>query len=843
MSPTWKEKQHIAVMNGDLAVMIYDFATGDVLKGHKGHKAQAHRQDTYSSIIFTSSTNILSSFNSEIIQYCLRSNQYNVYPDFTNRNPITTMKLSPNHSSLVAAGTKNGLIILIDSEKMNIMGRFRGHDNEITCLDFIVIGKKQEPAKITPQSAAAGADDMFDIYSYEKVENEFGVYRENVEDRSDDEETNDAEFQEKVHNTTNFDFLEACSNLKETILSGKDDGDEMEVDKGAGKFEDNREQYGLENTRDPSPDLSMESNPSSHTPVLTEESLNYFEAHHRLNDFVVVPKENDLVVLASGSRENAVWLWNVNEQKPLHKIKWHPKAKSTLPSIFTNVLWLNQETLLITDNNGDIIEYKIRFEGKAVKDEKKNTRFNARGIISFCKFYDSSALWLSSIHRNISCLNLAKNEKTVSLDTLQIRIHCIVENPIDSHIIAVCGNDKRLCLWNTSEANHHTITLKPFMNKVQTGILAISWHPEKDNLIAFSTREGRIAILDTTRFTNVPIILKSFTTHEIYALTWAKLGNAIILLACSGGKLVYYSQKDYELHHLNQFTQICSISTSNERMILGTNTGDLLICQLSEDFKVLTQRSICKKYIGMMSWHGQNMIAIASETGGTLIRDVDKFIETPELSSEIVSHFSNRKGRVYSVRFNKVGDLIVSCCMHGNIDVYSLSEGKLVATMNIETPAYSAIFMPNNEKIIVCGGQDSTVCAFEWENYPPLCEGSSSTKHEAIDRFKNTEWATILELTTIAKHSKRRVKKKVKENAENGNLEEVTKAINSKLNLNSTKKSSIFTAASRELLSNSLDIMEKILSSEEGKIQVLSLNELLMGDRDDIQKFIYKERK
>lgn len=827
-------------MNGELVVMIYDFATGDILKGHKGHKAQAHRQDAYSSIVFTSSTNILSSFNSEVIQYCVRSNQYNVFPDFTNRNPITTMKLSPNHSSLVAAGTKNGLIILIDCEKMNIMGRFREHDAEITCLDFIVIEKKQQaPAKINPPAAA---DDMFDIYSYEKVENEFGVYRETVEDRSDDEETNEAEFQEKVHTTTDFDFLEACSSLKETILSGKDDEMEVGISKGAGKFEDNRDKYGLENTKDPSPDLSMDSNPSSHTPVLTEESLNYFEEHQRLKDFVVVPKENDLVVLASGSRENVVWLWNVNEQKPLHKIKWHPKAKSALPSTFTNVLWLNQETLLTTDNNGDIIEYKIRFEGKAVKDEKKKTRFNARGIISFCKFSDSSSLWLSSIHRNISCLNLVNNEKTVSLDTLQIRIHCIVENPLDSHIIAVCGNDKRLCLWNTSEANHHTITLKPFMNKVQTGILALSWHPEKDNLIAFSTREGRIAILQVERFTNVPIILKSFTTHEIYSLTWAKLGNAIILLACSGGKLVYYSQKDYELHHLNQFAQICSISTSDERMVLGTNTGDLLICQLSEGFKVLTKRNICKKYIGMMCWHGQNTIAIASETGATLIRDVDKFIETPEVSSEIVSHFSNRKGRVYSVRFNKAGTQLVSCCMHGNIDVYSLSgEGKLAATMNIETPAYSAIFMPNNEKVIVCGGQDSTVCAFEWENYPPLYEGALA-KHEPIDRFKNTEWATILELTTIAKHSKRRVKKKVKENTENGNLEEVTKAINSKLNLNSTKKISIFTVASRELLGNSLNIMEKILSSgEEENRRDLSLNELMMGDRDDIQKFISKE--
>lgn len=576
LSPLWIENKHVAVMNGDLVVLVFDFENGKAIKGHKGHKAQAHRQDSYSSILYTSSSNIISSFNSEVIQYCLRTNQYNVFPDFTNRNPITTMKLAPNNSSLVAAGTKNGLILLIESEKMNIVARFRGHDAEITCLDFMVCS----PKAMTDNSN----DDVFDIYSYEKVENEFGVYRESLEDRSDDEEQNQAELTEKMHNTSSFDFLEACSSLKETILTNKDPyAESCTSSKNTGKFEDNREQYGLENIKDPSPDLSMESNPSSHTPVFTEESLNFYEEKQRMDDFSTKPKKSDaVVVLASGSRENVVWLWSVNEKKSLHKIKWHPKAKSALPSIFTNVLWLTQDTLLITDNNGDIIEYKIRFDAKSkgVKDEKAKTSFNARGIISLCKTRDNSTLWLSSIHRNITCLKLATNAKIISLDTLQVRVHCLVENPIDSHVIAIGGNDKRLCLWNTSEANHHTITLKPFMNKIQTSILALSWHPQKDNLIAFATREGRIGILDTTRFINVPIILKPFTSHEIYSLAWAKFSStneseAIILLACSAGKLVYYTEKDgYGLHHLNQFSQINSISTHETRMVLGTNTGN-----------------------------------------------------------------------------------------------------------------------------------------------------------------------------------------------------------------------------------------------------------------------------
>lgn len=845
-------------MNSECSVVIYNFTTGIATKGHRGHSVQIHKQVQYSSIVFTSESQVLSSSNSEVIQFCLSTNKYNIFPDFSSRNPITTMKVSTNHSGILAAGTKNGLILLIDYENMNILSKLRGHDMEITSLDFVIFSS---PAAEVATAAAAAAhnsnvDDIFDIYSYENAENEFGVYQEAIEDRSDYEESNQAELQEKVHNTSNFNFLEECSTLKDTILNN--DSPNLNVSDAKQKYDDDREKYRSNNVQNPSIGFSNETNQSSHTPVLSEESLNYLEENKRMKDFVDVPtKDEETIVLVSGSRECAVWLWNVSDHKPMHKIKWHPKAKSALPSIFTNVLWINQETLLITDNNGDIIEYKIRFDDKAksIKDVKQNKNIGCKGILSFCG--TASNLWTISIHRNISCFSVETNQKVISLDTLQIRIHCLIENSIDSHVIAIGGNDKRLCLWNTSEANHHTITLKPFMNKIQSGVLALSWHPQKDNLIAFGTREGRIAILDTNRNTNVPIILESFTSHEIYSLAWAKFNEngseVILLLACSGGKLVHYSQKDYKLHHLKNFSEINSISTSEKHLALGTNRGDLLICDMSCDFRVLMQKRLCKKYIGMISWHGAEKLAISTETGVTLIRDVDKFIATAttissEIPDEILTTLSNQKGRVYSVRFNKAGDQIVACCMHGYVDIWNVDDGKLLASMNIETPAYTAMFLPTNENTVICGGQDSTVIAFEWKNHlissPPPPQHQSMKRELAVDKFKSIEWATISELTTISKHSKRRVKKKVKENAKSGNLEEeVTKAMSTQLNLNTTKKShSIFMASNRELTNNTLDLLEILLREDgERNRQELSLNQLMYGDRDDVKNAIDKE--
>lgn len=358
------------------------------------------------------------------------------------------MKQSPNDSNLVAAGTKNGLILLIAVDKMEVVSKLRGHDTEISSLDWMYLSMrptdeaplKEKVADISLADLISSTDtsDCFEIYG-ENKDQEFGDYRGVVEDRSDDEEPTAAEMQEKIVSNSNFNFLEACNNLKAQIL----DEDGANGDSPKGTYEDNKDQYGMKNEVNPSRDDSLESNASSRTPVLTEESLNYLEECQRMKDFVIVTKEEIaqvevIPVLASGSREQVAWLWDINERTAFCKIKWHPKTRPSLPNPFTNVLWIDESTLLITDGNGDLNEYKISLDINArvlTSKDQKEKKFDAKGILNMCKSEDSSVIWTSSIHRHISCLDVSKDfEKIVSLDTIQLRIHFIVENPIDSNV-------------------------------------------------------------------------------------------------------------------------------------------------------------------------------------------------------------------------------------------------------------------------------------------------------------------------------------------------------------------------------------------------------------------------
>lgn len=302
------------------------------------------------------------------------------------------------------------------------------------------------------------------------------------------------------------------------------------------------------------------------------------------------------------------------------------------------------------------------------------------------------------------------------------------------------------------------------MNKIHSGVLNLSWHPEKDNIIAFSTREGRIGVLDVNKSSNVPTVLSSFSSQEVYSIAWAKMssnGNDfMILIACNGHKLVYYNQKEsWKMTIVDHLKHSASIAVNAGIMAVGNGNGELMIVDINKKFFILMQKKISRKYIGMMTWHG-NSLAISSEAGITLIKHIDE--ATKQISDQDLLHLVGHKGRVFSVRFNKTGSLLVSSCVSGYVKVWDVETLTAISSFKIDTLAYTAIFLPTNEDFIVCGGQDSTVMLQEWAKYSVEEEVAEVvSKKKAQHPHKNISWAEPTEVTTISKNSQRRQKKKI----------------------------------------------------------------------------------
>lgn len=72
--------------------------------------------------------------------------------------------------------------------------------------------------------------------------------------------------------------------------------------------------------------------------------------------------------------------------------------------------------------------------------------------------------------------------------------------------------------------------------------LQLAWHPEKENLVAFGTDEGRIGIFDTNG-KKPPLLYRQYYRNNVYTLSWAPWPNQpdkYSLFACGDGEIVYY---------------------------------------------------------------------------------------------------------------------------------------------------------------------------------------------------------------------------------------------------------------------------------------------------------------
>lgn len=374
------------------------------------------------------------------------------------------------------------------------------------------------------------------------------------------------------------------------------------------------------------------------------------------------------------------------------------------------------------------------------------------------------------------------------------------------------------------------------MNKIHSAVLCLSWHPDKDNILAFSTREGRIGVLDVNKSANVPTILSSFSSQVVYSIAWSKNPESVNLIACNGQKLVYYSQKDqWKMHTVDHLKHSVSIAVNGLLLAAGTNSGELLFADISKNFYILMKRKISKKYIGMMTWH-ENKLAIATETGIIFIKHIDSSVS--EILDEDLLKLEGHHGRVFAVRFNKMGSHLVSSCMGGFLKVWDIETLTVISSYCINTPVYSAIFLPSNEDIIVCGGQDSTVLTYNWVKHSGESKAQVEVKKKKKKQTINKHilWAAPTEVVKISKNSDKRQKTIVQVVAEDS-INELSSDI-VKMNLQGRKLATIFNLSSRELTSNPLELIETILAENERE---QSFSEMIFGNREEVKSVIATE--
>lgn len=281
-----------------------------------------------------------------LVNYNIISNKFKLFNDisFVKRNAITILCASPYDINLMAAGAKSGLIIVFNSKTMEQIYTLRAHDNEIISLDWMLYAvennysvnnnpnidinrvKSPEPKPIMD------ANDMFDVYAFEHLDNEFGTLSSsnniNPTSRNNNEKHSN---QTEVLDNDKFNFVEACQNLKDDIL-------------GTNKLNISTDcnSNTLHNTMNASlikecqnaQELSANDS-SDDFENINDESMSQIENENGSDKTETIEINKKGVYLISSAREPFVWIWDIDAGGiGLHKIDLKVHLKSSLPCMY-----------------------------------------------------------------------------------------------------------------------------------------------------------------------------------------------------------------------------------------------------------------------------------------------------------------------------------------------------------------------------------------------------------------------------------------------------------------------------------------------------------------------------
>uniref|UniRef100_A0A182NPW3 Uncharacterized protein n=1 Tax=Anopheles dirus TaxID=7168 RepID=A0A182NPW3_9DIPT len=767
-SPDWTDKRLFATFDEHRNLYVWDLDLQQPVHGHRGHAAapkdpRKQFSDITSAVCFSAHGKVLSCDRSDLVVYCLLTDTYKETLDFFRNKTVVTLARSPADRDVFIAGLKDGLIQIFSIKKMAVLHSLRGHDKEIVsieCMSVPVFNKSgwrkqqkpkegndggsgsatknvsERPKKQARKKALPAADesDFFDIYDFNESQEEFGT----IVDREGKEDARE-QFREKTKTVEGFNFLEACENLKDDILKAatrrEDDDEDDENDDGAGE----RSTIAQED--------------------FNTDDENELDDCEKLRDYVVIDKEHGdnpegdvgddemehRLVLVSGSRENTIWFWDYETGLPIDKLSVPCVANARLcDTSFTNVVWLDECHIVANNSNGQVIEWKVHFTSRndRLQVEAKTCLapypvekifhvIRANGIAK--TDINGRYIWCSSIHRKLVCLEVTEAGKaSVVLDyaCLNPTNRCLVENPLESMVIAIGSGAPRIETINLASLQHDNISFKPSANKIGGPVMILAWHPEDEEKLAFGTKEGRIGVMDTGSSNNVPTVLKSFTNKEVYALQWCYLTDEqqekrLVLFACGKTNLAYYrmsgSQK-YEPIECRQFGQISNISAVDNLCFLGTQDGSIFIADLDQNLKQLYHTKVAKRYICSLEYK-HKFLAVGSFDSTIRVLNFNDGYDSGWFTALLIVRETGRPNLtldghtegICKLRWSR-GDTmrLVSCSFDCTIRVWDALSATCLKIFHAGSYVFAAIFSPLDENLILYAGKGISLASFDY---------------------------------------------------------------------------------------------------------------------------------
>lgn len=383
--PDWSTTKYFAILAQDNSVQIWDFEQARAIYGHKAHFIKPQSEGDMPGpandgvhMSFMLNRNILSICPNDLVVYCVASNtfcrRHRIIP---KKYSVTILKCSPFNENIFAVGTPKGLVILADLKKEQVLYTLKGHDASVTSLAWNMTSGPASPMPVErriatpvrtpkqknkpePKTPLGGNDDIFDIYDYDYLENEFGAPC-NTKENLDQFEGIDKN--QEDGNNSNFNYVEACESLKEEIAALKKQSENNSTEDGAGNqvtladCQESEHRAEVSDSCDSNNSVELLDKSSTDESTNKEKHVMQHQAEvHNQEDMELTPPASrpfsaspaliappaslkKIPLLASAGADAVVWIWNTKTGGACDQLKGRstPHGKSKFKSRFSSI--------------------------------------------------------------------------------------------------------------------------------------------------------------------------------------------------------------------------------------------------------------------------------------------------------------------------------------------------------------------------------------------------------------------------------------------------------------------------------------------------------------------------
>ncbi|XP_050100042.1 protein rigor mortis [Anopheles aquasalis] len=752
-APDWSEKRTYAIMDAKNRVVVWDLDSATPIQGHRAHPGppkeltKPQQKDITSALCFSTNNQLLSCDRGSLVIYCLLLNRFQVHLNFFRRKDVVVaLSRVPGKFDMFVAGMRDGLVQIFSIKTMSKVHSLRAHDREIVSIDLMMVSVEGQDRKPTDKAAKeskpttaekerprkqarkkpipeADSSDFLDIYDFNDNQEEFGTII--------DRESNDSareKFHEKTKTVEGFNFLEACQNLKEDIMEAAARREDDEDD-------DDERVSGEELNTDDENDLDDCEKLRDYVVVDSDEEELGAEDAAEVEEDAVERK----LILVTGSRENVIWFWDFETGLPIDKVTMQcDGSKRLCNTTFINAVWLDECHIVANNAAGQVFENKVQFVRKQNKlgmiSSVSLAPYPVEKIFHVIRGNAARYIWCSSINRKLSCVHVAEDGKPTVVREYSCMIptnRFLVEHPLEPMVVAVATSVPRIEVINLLTMKPDNVQLRHFTNKIGGVVMTLAWHPEQEEKLAFATNEGRIGLFDTKNANNVPVLLKSFTNKDIYAISWCYLTDEkgqrrMILLACGKSDLAYYYVTGQSKHVPNmctQFRKVSHVSAAGNLCFVGTQEGHVYVADLDQNFKQLYHRSVAQRYITSLEYKNKRL-AVGDGKGHIVLINFKEGYEGTDENH--ITPLEGHDGPITGIRWSHGEKMhLVSTCYDGTIRIWDAESTtclKIVTTGNIVN---SAVFSSLDENIILYVGVGHSLSCFDYTKAQPNCKSGS----------------------------------------------------------------------------------------------------------------------